>query len=453
MIKIKTITLCIAIVLQKYSIAQSRIEIKVNQYSNHLMMYNSSLFSKDAPVDFKNSPKVYNFQNILPTTFVLKTADYRQIPYLFSVGGKYTLQQDNKQFVFSDNVTGQKKNNTNIIAEALRGYKQNPLLFAKRDTVYFSTIQLCLENYKKRVDSFYMIYNQLKSEYRNQSFIKSDNYITASTDFTTLQYLYSYISKEKGQYSMQVLDRMLKEIYNRLERNESFEFMETILTGHLYLKIQLFLTNKEVTLNNEYILIDSIFKNKEIVYLLKFLLLNSLEQYSKDDFNLSISQLNFNEIPLTVKPLFNSLLLLKKSISTELLDLNGRQSKIDTIYKFKHKLVYIDTWASWCKPCVEEFQFSETFFKYYDTAKFQIIYLSLDKDINSWKKAISLYKLPLNNSFLTVNNFNSEFAKNFNITSIPRYILIGKHGKVISADAPRPSDPKLKTLIDKYINQ
>jgi hypothetical protein len=34
---------------------------------------------------------------------------------------------------------------------------------------------------------------------------------------------------------------------------------------------------------------------------------------------------------------------------------------------------------------------------------------------------------------------------------IPRYIFVDKTGKIIDADAPRPSDPKLKEMINKYL--
>jgi hypothetical protein len=46
---------------------------------------------------------------------------------------------------------------------------------------------------------------------------------------------------------------------------------------------------------------------------------------------------------------------------------------------------------------------------------------------------------------------NSSLTKEFNLNTIPRYIIINKKGKVVNMDAPRPSDPKLKPLLDKLI--
>ena len=44
--------------------------------------------------------------------------------------------------------------------------------------------------------------------------------------------------------------------------------------------------------------------------------------------------------------------------------------------------------------------------------------------------------------------WDSKFTKAFVINSIPRYLLIGPDGNIVSGDAPRPSDQKLVELFD-----
>ncbi len=46
------------------------------------------------------------------------------------------------------------------------------------------------------------------------------------------------------------------------------------------------------------------------------------------------------------------------------------------------------------------------------------------------------------------NAWNSKFTKAFVINSIPRFLLIGPDGNIVSGDAPRPSDQKLIELFD-----
>ena len=44
------------------------------------------------------------------------------------------------------------------------------------------------------------------------------------------------------------------------------------------------------------------------------------------------------------------------------------------------------------------------------------------------------------------NGFNSEFVRNYKINGIPRFILVDPDGNIVSADAPRPSNPALVEL-------
>lgn len=48
-------------------------------------------------------------------------------------------------------------------------------------------------------------------------------------------------------------------------------------------------------------------------------------------------------------------------------------------------------------------------------------------------------------------NWTSDFIKAYGINAIPRFILIGPDGKVIKADAPRPSSSLLVELLDSLV--
>jgi hypothetical protein len=80
------------------------------------------------------------------------------------------------------------------------------------------------------------------------------------------------------------------------------------------------------------------------------------------------------------------------------------------------------------------------------------LYISTDNNFSDWKGVRS--KALLDNypySFLLINSEQSSIKKTNNIITLPRYIIINKKGKVVNMDAPRPSDPKLKPLLDKLI--
>lgn len=137
-------------------------------------------------------------------------------------------------------------------------------------------------------------------------------------------------------------------------------------------------------------------------------------------------------------------------------DINGEEISLDKILKLNQgKIVLIDLWASWCLPCIEEFEKSAKLKNLYLGRAFKIIYVSMDKDKNAWINFFKKNQMFMNgqNSYWLMANFGSSLAKQYNIITIPRYMLIGKDGKIISADAPRPSDPQLKKIIDMHLKK
>ncbi|HAT63123.1 MAG TPA: TlpA family protein disulfide reductase, partial [Flavobacteriaceae bacterium] len=46
------------------------------------------------------------------------------------------------------------------------------------------------------------------------------------------------------------------------------------------------------------------------------------------------------------------------------------------------------------------------------------------------------------------NDWNSKFVKDYYINGIPRFILIDPNGNIVTPDAPRPSNPKLKEMLN-----
>lgn len=108
----------------------------------------------------------------------------------------------------------------------------------------------------------------------------------------------------------------------------------------------------------------------------------------------------------------------------------GKELKLSDL---KGKLVLIDFWASWCKPCRQENPNVVKVYNEYKTKGFEILGVSLDKNKKDWVKAIKADGL----AWLHVSDlkmWNSEAAQAYNVRAIPKTFLIDKEGKILAKD-------------------
>jgi thiol-disulfide isomerase/thioredoxin len=132
---------------------------------------------------------------------------------------------------------------------------------------------------------------------------------------------------------------------------------------------------------------------------------------------------------------------------------NYKGKKTTKLSDFKGKYVYIDVWATWCGPCRAEIPALQKIAKKYRGKNIEFVSISIDtdKDKEKWKTFVKEKKLSGVQLFAD-KNWNSDFVKAFGISAIPRFILIDPTGKVVKADAARPSSLKLQEDIDKLLS-
>lgn len=107
---------------------------------------------------------------------------------------------------------------------------------------------------------------------------------------------------------------------------------------------------------------------------------------------------------------------------------DGKSIKLSENY---HKYTLIDFWASWCVPCRKENPNVVAAFEKYKDKGFSVFGVSLDKNRESWVKAIETDHLNwLQVSELTY--WNSEIAKTFGVRAIPSNFLIDEHGIIVA---------------------
>lgn len=137
-----------------------------------------------------------------------------------------------------------------------------------------------------------------------------------------------------------------------------------------------------------------------------------------------------------VSPIFNEYENIKGG-TTSLADLRGNY-------------VYIDIWATWCAPCKAQFPYLKELEEDYHGKNIKFVSISVDKEgaYDAWKEMVKNEELG-GIQLLADNNLESDFIKEYEINSIPRFILLDPEGKIVDADAARPSEPKLKALFEE----
>ena len=112
-----------------------------------------------------------------------------------------------------------------------------------------------------------------------------------------------------------------------------------------------------------------------------------------------------------------------------LMDPEGNIRKLSSL---KGKIVLIDFWASWCGPCRKENPNVVAVYQKYHDKGFEIFSVSLDKDRESWLKAIAKDNLLWPDHVSDLKYWKSEGAAAYGVTSIPYTVLIDKKGKIVA---------------------
>lgn len=149
---------------------------------------------------------------------------------------------------------------------------------------------------------------------------------------------------------------------------------------------------------------------------------------------------------------YNKLKTITKGNPSPVFDYENHKGGTTALAALKGKYVYVDVWATWCGPCLREIPYLKEVEEAYIGKNIEFVSISIDteKDYEKWKMMVSEKQLG-GIQLMADNNWKSKFVEDYAILGIPRFILIDPQGNIVSADAPRPSDPKLKVMLDELI--
>lgn len=113
----------------------------------------------------------------------------------------------------------------------------------------------------------------------------------------------------------------------------------------------------------------------------------------------------------------------------------------------KGKVIYVDLWATWCGPCMQEMPAYEKLKqKYAGHPDVVFVSLSIDDSEALWKESLTQRKTEGYQWLI-----NRAKLQDYNIVSIPRSLLIDKNFKMADMNAPMPSQPAAIKAIDELL--
>ncbi len=112
----------------------------------------------------------------------------------------------------------------------------------------------------------------------------------------------------------------------------------------------------------------------------------------------------------------------------------------------KGKTVVLDFWASWCPDCIKEAPEVVRLYETYRKYGIEFIGISMDTDVEAWKKAIEKYGITYTQVSELKKFRETDIAKAYGVKWIPSMVVIGPDGQV-----------KLSTVlsykVDKYLKE
>lgn len=96
-----------------------------------------------------------------------------------------------------------------------------------------------------------------------------------------------------------------------------------------------------------------------------------------------------------------------------------------------NKVVLLDFWASWCRPCMGEMPYLLEAYATYHDKGFEIYGVSLDDNAEAWKTTIEKQGMQWVN-VSELKGWQTAAAKEYSVNSIPANFLINAEGKIVA---------------------
>lgn len=135
--------------------------------------------------------------------------------------------------------------------------------------------------------------------------------------------------------------------------------------------------------------------------------------------------------------------------------LKDPKGKSYTLSQYRGKVLVIDVWATWCSSCIAHMpEYMELRKEYKNNNDIEFITVSIDrrKAQKAWIATIKRRKMQEMTNLYPDCDKQSPFETAYHISGVPRYIIIDKEGKIVTAYAPSAAD-EMRKIISQTLNK
>ena len=143
----------------------------------------------------------------------------------------------------------------------------------------------------------------------------------------------------------------------------------------------------------------------------------------------------------------NSTTFSKEALTQKITTESGDKISIAEVLKANEgKIVMIDFWASWCQDCIKAIPKTKELVA--NNPDVVVLYFSLDRKEEPWKKGIIKHGLEGKLHFWFDEGWKNKFNNEINLDWIPRLMIIDQKGNIALSSAISPDDPEIQKTID-----
>ncbi len=111
-------------------------------------------------------------------------------------------------------------------------------------------------------------------------------------------------------------------------------------------------------------------------------------------------------------------------IDFELPDMQGKMRKLSD---FRGKVVFLNFWATWCKPCEEEMPSMQALYENLNNFPFEIVAVSVDKDP---PEKVAEFAKQYGITFTILHDRKGKIKETYKTTGVPETFIIDQNGVV-----------------------